>query len=154
VSDKEGSYNDGWVRAIRAEMGAQGVNQRQLAQTMGVHFATVNGYLTANLSVRTVMNLDVVESIAAALRVNVDALAVAARERRASARRAQLIDPETQTVTPLEGGSFTSDPPEFAHDVSDLGGTGLTAAREDELRRLGLLADEPEGKLQAPGLNG
>lgn len=88
MADSAGSHNDGWVRAIRAEMGAQHVTQRDLAAKIGLHFGTVNGYLTENLAVRTVMTMDVIGAVADALGVDIVDLATSARS-----RRGRLIPP-------------------------------------------------------------
>lgn len=78
--DKTGSANDGFVRAIKAELRGNGVSQKQLGALIDMHETTISGYLTPNLVGRTVMTTEIVDAIAEALGLDYVALAVKARE--------------------------------------------------------------------------
>lgn len=84
MSDVPQSMNDGFVRAINAEMRARGFTQSALVKKLNgaPHQSTLSGYLTQNYKIRTVMTLALVERIADALGIEPLELAIKAAERR------------------------------------------------------------------------
>lgn len=94
--DKTGSANDGFVRAIKAELRGNGISQKQLGALIDMHETTISGYLTPNLAGRTVMTTEIVDAIAEALGLDYVALAVKAREWRG---KPGVTAPETETAS-------------------------------------------------------